>query len=68
LQTIILEKSNSKILNQLIKYLNKKNIGARPVWQLLHKVKHLKKYPKSNLNISEEMSNRIINIPSSAFI
>jgi perosamine synthetase len=68
LQTIILNKSNTKILNLLIKYLNKKNIGARPVWQLLHKVKHLNKYPKSNLNISEEMSKRIINIPSSAFI
>jgi hypothetical protein len=30
-------------------YLNKKGIGARPVWQLLHKVHHLKNYQKSNL-------------------
>lgn len=68
LNCIILNNSSLRIRDNLIMYLNKKGIGARPVWQLLHKVHHLKNYQKSNLKNSENMSKRIVNIPSSSFI
>ena len=38
----------------------------RGPWQLLHKISHLNKFPKMDLKISENLSKRIINLPSSA--
>lgn len=68
LQTLILNKPNHIILNKILKTLNYNGYGARPVWQLLHKVNYLKKFPKSNLRLSENLSKRIINLPSSSFL
>ncbi len=68
LQTIILNKPNYKLINKVLKTLNYNGYGARPIWQLLHKVNYLKKFPKSNLRISENYSKRIINLPSSSFL
>ncbi len=68
LQTIILNKPNYKLINKVLKTLNYNGYGARPIWQLLHKVNYLKKFPKSNLRLSENYSKRIINLPSSSFL
>ena len=68
LQTMILKRPNLKLLNKVLKTLNENGYGARPVWQLLHKVNYLKKYPKTNLKVTEDFSKRIINLPSSSFL
>ncbi len=68
LQTLILNKRNIKDRESILKTLNKNGYGARPVWQLLHKVNYLKKFPKTNLKISESLSKKIINLPSSSFL
>ena len=65
LQTLILKNCNFKLREKIIKFLIKKKIFVRPVWRLLHKLKHLKKYPRMNLEVSENLHSKIINLPSS---
>ncbi len=68
LQTLLLKKSSLKNRDRLIKIMNKKGFSVRPVWKPLHKLKHLKSCPKMNLNITEDLEGRIINLPSSAYL
>ena len=68
LQTLILGNKLKKHKNSIIKKCNDNNIGVRPCWKPLHKLKHLNKYPRMNLNNSEEIYNRVINIPSSSHL
>ena len=68
LQTILIKEKYSKLVNFLIKELNKKNIYVRPGWKLLPELNHLKKCPSMNLSISKRVTKRIINIPSSSFL
>ena len=64
LQTIILNKPNNKIKNEILKITNSINIETRPVWNVLNHNKYLKSYPNMNLNKSNELAKRIINLPS----
>lgn len=66
LNTIILNKKNKKFRDKILKISNQQGLGMRGPWQLLHKISHLNKFPKMDLKISENLSKRIINLPSSA--
>jgi aminotransferase in exopolysaccharide biosynthesis len=68
LQTLILKKRNRTLRDYILKKLNINGLGSRPIWNPLHKINYLTKYPKSKLDITMEMNDRIINIPSSAFL
>lgn len=68
LNTIFIFNSNLSLRNKIIRETNRKGIGIRPVWKLMHKIKHLSKYPKMNLNNSEKLEKGIINLPSSPII
>lgn len=68
LQTLILDKNSSKIKNSLLSKANSENIMLRPVWNLMHTLPHLKKYPKMNLSIAIDLEKRIINLPSSIYV
>lgn len=68
LQTIILQNGNIKIRNKILKNLNKNGYGARAVWQPLHKINYLKKFPRMNLKNTDDVNKKIINLPSSAFL
>lgn len=63
LQAIILKNSKYKVKN-LINYASNKNVQFRPVWKLMHKLKHLKNYPKMNLSNSSNHEKKLITIPS----
>jgi perosamine synthetase len=65
LQTLLIDKKNKKLKNEIIKVLNKNQIMARPAWKLLHTLKHLKRFPRMKLDVSQDLYSRIINIPSS---
>ena len=52
--------------NQLLKQLHSENILARPAWTPLHQLPFHKNSPTSKLLITEQLSRRIINLPSSA--
>ena len=66
LQTVILNKADKKLKNNLIKLSLNSGIEVRPVWKLLHRLKHFKKFPKMNLSNSIKLENQIINLPSSS--
>ena len=68
LQTLILKKKSFKLRNKIINYSNVKGFSTRPVWKTLHKLKHFRKSPKMKLNITENLEERIINLPSSAYL
>lgn len=65
---------NALILNPGFQYLkedilaetNGIGIMTRPVWNLLHTLPMYKDFPKMNLDISQDLFERVINIPSSA--
>ncbi len=65
LQTFLLNEDNYKLRNKILNTTNKSGIHTRPAWKLMSKIKHLKKFPKMNLSKSENLINRIINLPSS---
>ena len=65
MQTLILKEKDIKLRDFLIKKLNSKNIASRPIWQPLHMISYLKKFPKMEMTVTEDLNKRIINIPSS---
>ena len=65
LQTLLIDKKDKKLKNMIIKVFNKNQIMARPAWKLLHTLKHLKRFPRMKLDVSQDLYSRIINIPSS---
>ena len=68
LQTIIL-KPEFKVLTKMI--LNKcyeNKIYIRPAWKPLHQLNYFKKFPKMNLDKTDSLSLRVLNLPSSSFL
>ena len=68
LNTIILATKYKKFRNEILRISNQQGIGMRGPWQLLHTIRHLKVYPKMSLKVTENLHQRIINIPSSAYL
>ena len=66
LNTIYLNNSSLILRDQIVNELNKKNIGVRPVWKLMHKIVYLSKYPRMNIDNSLRLEKSLINLPSSA--
>ena len=66
LNAILLDSNSKTKRDAFLKKLHDNKVFIRPVWKLLHKQKHMKKFPKMNLENSENYENRIINLPSSA--
>ena len=67
LQTLILGKNKGSLRYKLLKTGYDKKIKLRPAWELLHTLKHLRKYPRMNLDNAAKIHKRIINIPSSCY-
>ena len=65
LQTLILDKKNSKFKNRILKEFHKKKIFSRPTWQLISDLKPYRNNQKMNLSIARDIYKRSINIPSS---
>ena len=63
LNTLII-KDNKIKKDNFIKYLYKKKIFVRPIWKPLHTLKHLKKFPKMNLRITNKIYEIAISLPS----
>ena len=68
LQALVIKKNSKKLRNNFLSKMHRNKIFVRPVWNLLHKQKHLKKYPRMNLDCAESLENRIVNLPSSPFL
>lgn len=52
--------------NQFLEETNAQGVMTRPVWQLMHRLEMYKHSPTGNLEVSEWLEQRVVNIPSSA--
>jgi len=68
LNAIILKENNKKLRDKILKESNENGIMTRPVWKLMHHLEMFKNCPRMDLNVSESLENRIINIPSTAYL
>ena len=68
LQTLLLNENSKNYKNLILELLNKSGYSCRPAWSLIHKLKIYKNSPKMKLNITEDIYEKIINIPSSSFL
>lgn len=66
LNTIILDDASGYSLGELLKRTNDIGIMTRPAWTPLHLLPIYSNCPKMDLEVTENMSRRVINIPSSA--
>jgi perosamine synthetase len=65
LQAIILEPKFSPLRNEILDHTNGAGISTRPVWDLLASLEHLQGFPSMDVTQAEEISNCLINLPSS---
>ena len=65
LQTIILEKNKRHLKDEILKHNHDNGINTRPAWKPLHTLKPFKSFPRSSMNNTLSLYERIINLPSS---
>ena len=68
LQTAIIQKKYKTKVDLILRELTNKSFFLRKGWELMTNLKHLKNYPKMNLNCSRDLQSRLINLPSSTFL
>jgi perosamine synthetase len=66
LNALILDNEKAKERDNIINFLIEKKIYVRPAWKLLSTLPPFINSPKSDLNESENLVKRIINLPSSS--
>ena len=54
-----------KLKNILLKYFKQRGYGFRTTWRPLHSLKIFKNCPRDNMNVSNEVFKKTINLPSS---
>ena len=65
LNTLILDVEDTALRDAVLTCLNENGIGARPVWRLMHRLPMYRDCPRMNLEVSESLERRIVNVPSS---
>jgi perosamine synthetase len=68
LNAIILNKGHESLREHILEITNNNNMMTRPIWTLLNKLEMFKECPKMDLSVSESLEQRVINIPSSAWL
>jgi perosamine synthetase len=68
LNTILLKGEDITVLNRVLEELNSSGLGCRPLWSLLSDLPHFRNNPQMPLSIAKSITNKVINIPSSAFL
>jgi perosamine synthetase len=65
LQAILLDPDHAHLRDQILEATNDAGLMTRPVWTPMHQLKHFAACPMMNLTVTESLSRRIINVPSS---
>jgi perosamine synthetase len=68
LNVLLLDEAFSKERDALLAKTNDYGVMTRPVWTLMHKLPMYASCPAMDLTCAENLSQRIINIPSSSFL
>ena len=66
LQTVMLDKDQVGIRDEILNALNNNGFMSRPAWNLLPSLKPFQGCPRAPLPVAESLVQRIVNIPSSA--
>lgn len=66
LQTLLLDNPSRSMRDAILEATNNAGFTTRPSWELLSNLPQFKDSPSSDLTQSNELTNRIINIPSSS--
>jgi perosamine synthetase len=65
LNTLLLDADDTAQRDAVLNVLNENGIGARPAWQLMHRLPMYRDCPRMHLDAAESLERRIINVPSS---
>jgi len=68
LQTIILDADNSRHRDVVLEVTNDAGFMTRPAWVLMDELTQFSKMPSMDLNGARSLYERVINIPSSAYL
>lgn len=63
--TLLLDRANVGVHEQVLEALNDADLMARPVWTLMHRLAMFAECPRADLACAEDLAARVINIPSS---
>jgi len=66
LQTLVLKRGRESELEPILAKLHGEKILARPAWTPLHQLAPFQHFPRIDLQTTENLAERIINLPSSA--
>ncbi len=62
LQTILLDEQINR--DVVLSFLNEQGVMSRPIWTPMHHLAIYQNCPKSDLNVTEQLNRRVVNIPS----
>ena len=68
LQTVVLKPQFKDLSKMILNKCYKNKIYIRPAWKPLHQLNYFKKFPKMNLDKTDSLSLRVLNLPSSSFL
>lgn len=68
LNALVLDESRMDELNHVLEATNAAGFLTRPSWKLMHRLPMFTACPHMDLSVSESLSERIVNLPSSAFL
>lgn len=64
LNVLLLDQPDRVLRDAILKQTNEAGIMTRPVWTPMHRLKLYEECPRMDLKVTEELEDRIINIPS----
>lgn len=68
LNALLLDESTAGQRDVLLEVTNKNGIQTRPTWTLMHRLPMFSQNPRMDLTTAENISRRLINIPSSSIL
>jgi perosamine synthetase len=68
LNVLVLDPGNSGARDPILQALADEQIQARPVWKPMHELAMYGHCPRADLGVTEDLAQRIINLPSSAHL
>lgn len=68
LQALLLGSDRIDLRDEILEATNDISLMTRPAWKLMHELTIYKDCPRMELNVSESLCRRLINIPSSSFL
>jgi perosamine synthetase len=68
LNTLVLDDHNKEYRDAILEAANCQGIMTRPAWNVMHKLPMFAACPRMELSVAENLEQRMINLPSSAFL